>query len=696
MKIESVSFERAKPVWAKGRETEKNLTLSFFVTLSKADKALLRLAGATVYQVFVNGGFCAAGPARAAHDYYRVDELELGLEREDNFIEIRVAGYNANSYYVLDQPSFLCAEIVADGVIVAATGENFSAVEYTERLQRVQRYSFQRPFVEVYRLDQEHRERPLLSLEETESKQFLPRGVAYPKYEQERPRRTIAGGHVTRSEKESYYRDRSMTDIGEQLKGYRLDELDIISTQEAEKIDFTERWNGERDADVVSLKKDSYVLYDMQKNYTGLLGFEIECREDTTLYLLFDEILSDGRVDFLRLGCANVLVWQLKKGRYSCLSFEPYTLRYLQAVSLGGDCEIQDIHIRRVGFSKVTRQIDTEREDCKAIYDAAVETFRQNTLDIYMDCPSRERAGWLCDSFFTSRVEYILTGQSHVERNFLENFLLPERFPHLPEGMLPMCYPADHDNGVFIPNWAMWFVLELEEYLQRTGDRQLIDAARERVYGLVSYFGRFKNEFGLLERLESWVFVEWSKSNELIQDVNFPTNMLYVRMLRTVASLYGDAALEEQADRLAEEIRRLSFTGTFFCDNALRREEGLVLSGECTETCQYYAFYMGIVTPESHPDLWNILQTDFGAQRKQTGKWPEVHFANMFVGNYLRLELLARYGEGEQTLQEIEEYFHEMPIRTGTLWEHDGPYASCSHGFASHVIYYFEQLGMLR
>ncbi len=35
----------------------------------------------------------------------------------------------------------------------------------------------------------------------------------------------------------------------------------------------------------------------------------------------------------------------------------------------------------------------------KAIYDAAVETFRQNALDVYMDCPTRERAGWLCDSF---------------------------------------------------------------------------------------------------------------------------------------------------------------------------------------------------------------------------------------------------------------------------------------------------------
>ena len=29
--------------------------------------------------------------------------------------------------------------------------------------------------------------------------------------------------------------------------------------------------------------------------------------------------------------------------------------------------------------------------------------------------------------------------------------------------MLPMCYPSDHNDGVFIPNWAMWFVVQLKD-----------------------------------------------------------------------------------------------------------------------------------------------------------------------------------------------------------------------------------------
>ena len=51
-----------------------------------------------------------------------------------------------------------------------------------------------------------------------------------------------------------------------------------------------------------------------------------------------------------------------------------------------------------------------------------------------------------------------------------------------------MCYPADHRDEQFIPNWAMWYVLELSEYFDRTGDREFIEEAKERVFALVEFF----------------------------------------------------------------------------------------------------------------------------------------------------------------------------------------------------------------
>nr|WP_256454749.1 hypothetical protein [Cohnella sp. GbtcB17] len=332
-------------------------------------------------------------------------------------------------------------------------------------------------------------------------------------------------------------------------------------------------------------------------------------------------------------------------------------------------------------------QFESGDERLNMIFEAGRETFRQNVVDLFMDCPSRERAGWLCDSYFMGRAALSLTGQTKVERAFFENYLLPDRFPHLPEGMLPMCYPADHYDGNFIPNWSLWFVIQLEAYLERSGDRQLIEAMQPRILELFDYFERFKNEDGLLERLEGWVFLEWSKANEFVQDVNYPSNMLYAASLAAAGRLYRLPHLLQEAERVNQAIREQSFDGSFFIDHAVREDGRLVQTQNKSEVCQYYAFYFGTADPERYPELWHTLLTRFGPSRKHTNAFPDVHEANAFIGNYLRLELLARYEYVQQSLDESADYLLYMAERTGTLWENDGDYASCNHGFASHVVH---------
>ena len=307
-----------------------------------------------------------------------------------------------------------------------------------------------------------------------------------------------------------------------------------------------------------------------------------------------------------------------------------------------------------------------------------------------MDCPSRERAGWLCDSFWTARVERRLTCDSRIERNFLENFLLPERYDFIPDGMFPMCWPSDHNDETYIPNWAMWLVLELEEYLDRTGDLEMISSFREKMYKLVKFFDQYTNSDGLLEKLDSWVFLEWSESNKLVQDVNYPSNMLWARTLEAIGNMYGDRKLLDRAAAIKETVRQRAFNGSFFLDNAVRRDGELVNGTVATESCQYYAFFTKTATPETYPQLWKTLVEDFGPQRKQTHAYPEVPFANAFIGNYLRLDTLFREGLGEQVRHEMEGYFVFMADKTGTLWEIDNDVASCDHGFASHVVMWAE------
>jgi alpha-L-rhamnosidase len=435
-------------------------------------------------------------------------------------------------------------------------------------------------------------------------------------------------------------------------------------------------------------------------NTTGFIALSVRALTDTELYLTFDEILTEGEVDFTRNSTSNVSLYKLKGSvDYHLVTMAPYTFKYINVISVGGRAEVSYLGMIRTDFnaSEITRELDKSRADdvTERIYGAAIETFRQNTFDIFMDCPSRERAGWLCDSFFTARVERLLTGKNTVERCFLSNFLMEENYKGIPSGMLPMCYPSEFRTPEYIPNWAMWYLLELREYEKRTKDGALVSAAEGKMRALCAYFEKYENSDGLLEGLDGWVFVEWSMCNKLVQDVNYPSNMLYCMFLKTMYELYGDEKYLKKASSLRELIRQRSRMGLFFCDNSVRRDGVLTLSGECTETCQYYAFFTGVATPEEDSELWQTMVRDFGPGRAESGLWANIHPSNAFIGNYLRLELLAKNKIYDKLEADIRGYFDYMAKRTGTLWEHTNVNASCNHGFASHVLVWLDMLGYI-
>ena len=702
---------KAVPVWTKGREKEMNLTLGFrgvFEAPIQSETLLLRIAASTIYRVFFNGEFLGWGPARAAHGYFRVDQYDLSnlMQKGENIVAIEVAGYNVNSYYTIDQPSFLQAYGLLNDSVVLYTGENghFEAFEIKERLQKVERYSFQRTFTEYYRLQKGHdqwRADINQQIGKVELVQFprinlLPRHVDLPHFDLLTPKLVHASGTFTRKIPEQYYKDRSLVNISNQFKGYPESELEVVPSQRIQELILVTKENMNSlydDSSSLELKKNDFSILDFGINKTGFIGAKISCREPTEIWFHFDEMLTEGDVNSKKRipDVNNQVVYELQPGEYTIETFEPYTLKFLKIMVTKGACKVKNIHLRELASpDHPDATFSCSNEKLNQIYNAAKQTYRQNSLDIFMDCPSRERAGWLCDSYFTAIMEKEFSGYSKVAHNFYENYALPEKFEFLPEGMIPMCYPADHYDGVFIPNWSLWFIIQVDDYAKREGDRQLVLDLKNRIIDLLNYFEKFENEDGLLEKLEGWIFIEWSKANNLVQDVNYPTNMLYSAALESAANLYGNKGWKKKSDHIRSQIQQQSFNGEFFIDNAIREDGILKVTDQITEVCQYYAFFFHIATPDTYPELWKKLITEFGPHRNVTTTYPHVAISNAFIGNYLRMDILSRYGLQSQLISEIEEYFFYMAERTGTLWENVHSQASCNHGFASyigHVLY---------
>jgi len=716
MKPNYYKFKKALPVWDTSLREEMNISLSFVAeleTTGKENDATVSVAVADSYILRVNGETVAYGPARCAKDFFRVDEINIlpYLKAGKNIVAIRAAAYNTNSFVVEQTKGFLCAELVVDGKVAAATGDSgFKTYRVCERIQRANRISFQRPFTELYDLSGNAFAYELgadggaheVSVSRVENKTFLCRTSPNGDFTKLYPEKLISRGSFTRAQiaENEYFHNRLVDKVNQpnHAKGFTLSELEYTAYRNVSELKFTAPESVNESADSITLLPDTYAIASFSKSETGVFAFDLECKGDGELYLIYDDLLTDnGDVTPFRYTCAAILAFRVKKGAYRVACAEPYGMKHLKLVAVGAEFTVKNLHLMRVAYPKsaITAHFVKDDAEMKMIFDAALETFSANSFDIYTDCPSRERAGWLCDSYFTARTERVLTGKSLVEKDFLENFMLPDVHDGHPKGMIPMLYPGDMMIGQFIPNWAMFYVLELEEYLQRSGDFEFVNGIKEKVYALLDYFRGFENEYGLLENLESWVFVEWSHANKLVQDVSFPSNMLYARFKEAISNLYGDKELFEESEMLRETIHHLSFTGEFFCDNAYRRDGQLVLSEEYTETCQYYAFYFGIATPQSYPELWEKLLRDFGYERRKTGKYPEVHFANAFIGNQLRMDLLCRYGELEILESNIRDYYSYMARTTGTLWEHEDTRASCNHGFASELVVWLKALGYI-
>ena len=689
-----VSFEKAEPIWIATATNEINTSVTFVSSFDwdGVSPLKLKLTGCSIFKVLVNDEFAAYGPARGPHGWFRMDEWDLSkvAKKGGNRLRIEGVAYNTTTYYLIEHAPFLQAEVVAGNKVVRSTGEEgaWTAVD-TCRVRKTPRYSLQRAQSEVYEVnhlwDAARRSvvgwNPVtLEIKKQPPVKLLERGAPYPNFEIDQSYRPVCALKIALRTGELGKAPR-LWDVGRCSLGrtYPLTEIAFVPLEAwwRRTIEATDKAVGER----CKINATSGVRYEGAINDTGFLRLKVKVTEPGRILVGFDEILVNGKLDFInRFGCCNIVTWDVKDpGEYEFESFEPYTFKYAEVIMLEGAAEVETLEMRTYKNPDATRACTFTDPADRKIFEAARETFAQNAVDVFTDCPSRERAGWLCDTYFTGPAERFFTGRNEIERTFLRNFALADEFPFQPEGMVPMCYPGDHIDKNFIPNWSMWFILELANYVERTGDRETAAMLRPRVEGLLKFYVKYLNQDGLLENLPAWVFVEWSHANvkKLVRGINWPSNMTYYEVLLRAAKLYDKPELLAQAEKLKATICERSFDGNWFRDNADHPD--------VTETCQYYAFFHGVATPKTHPELWSRLTKEFGPERQAKGLYREVWPSNAFIGNMLRLIVLKREGLNAQVRREVRGYYLKMAETTGTLWEHDRPSASCNHGFAAYV-----------
>ena len=673
-------FKSALPVWIEGRNKECNVSAKLTYAAKDLKDAKMTLTGAAFYQIFVGDKLIHYGPARKGFGQIGVDIVPLP-DIDGEIISIIVAGYYCRSFNGVRYPSFIQAELEsADGEILAATGkEGFSCYEYPARLQRVMRYSYQRQFAESYDLSRPDKEANFVISDPELT--YVKRGVDLLDLDEKEAKLLKFGAYSMREAENFPMRRFEIAPPSPAYDQYAPEEVESAPFREYLKMD------ANYGAEVARGGAKTIEHWDLGKIETGFLSLSVNAKKDSRIITVFaEQNTPDGRPYPHPAEATNCVEWILPKGEYKLVNFEPYTVIGLEIMITDGEVDIDSVGVIECAYSaRRIKPYTVNDPELALVYQAAVDTFRHNAVDVFMDCPSRERAGWLCDSYYTSQTEFSLTGKTQVEDEFLNNYLVGGTRSDL-GGLLDMCYPANCGHE-FIPQWPMWYVIELNDYFNKRGRIDRKDDFKSQLYTLLGFYKKYENEYGLLEKLPGWNFVEWSKLNDRVHDVSWPTNMLYSEVVRIIGELYGDSELIDKSNEIKNTVRKMGFNGKLFLDRAMRQEDGsLKNTDELAETTQYYALRFGIadIDDEKYSYLKNMVFNVFGTDRLHT-EFPEIEPSNAFPGFYIRSELMLKWEKYPELVEYVKHFFLPMAEKTGTLWEHKHNAASCDHGFASYI-----------
>ena len=699
-----MKFDLAKPIFIKNKRELMNFQAGFKCTFqADADKAyILKITGATLYAIYLNNEFIFYGPARAPHGYFRVDEVALPVKAGENILCISVAGLNCRTFYTRNMKSFVQAEVLENNSIVAYTGRDFIGISLDGIKERkVHRYSYQRAFTEVWMLDNGS---PLTNwmtqdfegedlVECWYEEELMPRGYLNPLFKMDTSAVAFEYGvFQPKDDFNSYGNKRFLKNHGSFPFGETKHKV-----MEAVHGEFLADEVQEQSGSVLSCKaqeltQDRYAFYKLDHVNAGFITAKLLAKEDSEVYILFSERMKNGVVDsgIYNWVSINVIKYDLKKSDipYDLQSFECNSLQYIGILVRKGHVEVQGVGLREYSYPAYENMtLECEDETLMSIFAAARDSFRQNTVDTFMDCPGRERAGWLCDTYFTGKASLFFTGDTKAEELYLKNFVQAKEFPGLPKGMLPSIYPGGVE-GNYITQWAMWYAIELADYIEYSGDDR--EYYRQTIYDLLAYFAKYENEKHLLVKLENQ-FIEWSQANDFVKevDISYPGNMVYYLMLLRMGHLYEDDKLLKKASVLKQVIREEAFDGEYFHEGANIDENGsVVLSELISEASQSYAVFTGIAdeSDEKYEKFFDTFYHVLGLKRKQQGIMPEIAFSSGFIGLTLRMISLVELGKTEQALEEIKDYYGPMAAQNGTLWEMDVDHCiSLNHGYNSYA-----------
>ena len=293
------------------------------------------------------------------------------------------------------------------------------------------------------------------------------------------------------------------------IQPYSLYNRPIPQMQEFPKKKMTEVKRGE-----------GYVIYDSGEYTTAKVYFEITAPKDTKIDVTYaeccsfgepvgaqakdkrvrDDVLAEGsRID----GSRDVIHTSGEKQTFSTFWFRAF--RYIKIeYPIGVECDITAPEYGRYFYPlDEGGSFECSNDKYNQMWHVSRNTLLCCTHETYVDCPYYEQGQYSMDG----ALEMLYTFRTSSDRKMPLKFISDLAASQLPDGMICAHYPSTVTQ--VIPDFTLFWVLALRDYLRYTGDVESVASFMGTADKALEAFEVLKNADGLVGPTKYWAFVDW-------------------------------------------------------------------------------------------------------------------------------------------------------------------------------------------
>ena len=204
------------------------------------------------------------------------------------------------------------------------------------------------------------------------------------------------------------------------------------------------------------------------------------------------------------------------------------------------------------------------------VWELMKHTIVVGSQESFVDTPTREKGGFLGDSWSTGNSAMVTMAERTMNRKALIEFITSQE-QYWPDGRMNAVYP-NVDGGRDIPDYTQMFLFWLWDYYQQTGDQEFLKKYYQQILNVAEYVNKYIDaETGLLFNLEGggggyhYGIIDWPETMRYGYDVATASRTVMdcyayydFKILSNIAKVVGQTAdqklYSDRASQMKEQI----------------------------------------------------------------------------------------------------------------------------------------------